>query len=92
MCRARGDEPGRRSHHNQGPFARVPPAAVLWTTPPSGVELASEDLGVREDLRSSSLRMDQNAPSYQSSADANVWLRYRRGVDDYLNVYVLCTS
>lgn len=58
----------------------------------SGVELAREDLGVGEDLRSSSLRVDESALYYQSSADANVWLRYRWGVDDYPRVYVLCTG
>lgn len=58
----------------------------------AGVELAREDLGVGEDLRSSSLRMDESALYYQSSADANVWLRYRWGVDDYPSVYVLCTG
>ena len=58
----------------------------------SGVELAREDLGVGEDLRSSSLRMDESAVYFQSSADANVWLRYRWAVDDYPSVYVVCTG
>ena len=58
----------------------------------SGVELAREDLGVGEDLRSSSLRIDESAVYYQSSADANVWARYRWGVDDYPSVFVLCSD
>lgn len=56
----------------------------------SGVELAREDLGPGEARRSSSLRMDENALYYRSSADAKVWLRYRWGVDDYPTVYANC--
>lgn len=55
-------------------------------------ELAREDLGVGEDLRSSSLRLDKSALYYQSSADPNVWLRYRWSVDDYPSVFALCTE
>lgn len=56
----------------------------------AGKELAREDLGPREDLRSSSLRMDDEALYYQSSADARVWLRYRWDTDGYPLVYVTC--
>lgn len=55
-------------------------------------ELAREDLGVGDDLRSESLRIDDAALYYQSSADAKVWLRYRWAVDDFPSVYVVCPN
>jgi len=56
----------------------------------SGKEVAREDLGVIDDLRSASLRIDDEALYYRSSADARVWLRYQWGVDDFPSVFVVC--
>jgi len=56
----------------------------------AGRELAREDVGPGEDGRSSSLRLDEDSLFYRSAADADVWLRYRWGVDDYPAVYVVC--
>ncbi len=54
--------------------------------------IAEEDLGVGEASRQESIRIADKTVYYRSSADANVWLKYQWGVDDFPEVYMACNE